>query len=321
VRALSATFHLGRFFGVEVRVFYIALIIMPLVFALELNRAGLEAQALVSLTAVMVLGLYTVIYTHEMSHIAAGWYYRIHTRLITLSPLGGLAHMGSNAPTPRADLMISLAGPAVHLLWLAALAPLYLTNPSWAPSVHWGVTWTVHYLWTLNLMLMVFNLLPFFPMDGGQALAAILSSRMHPNRALVIAARVGMVGAVGIGVWGLLYGGYWAGIGIALGITNFLACRQALVAARHQHSPFGGDVRAPWEEDPEAWRSHGADADEDEQGERSPGWLDRRREQQKRELQEEVDRILARISEVGMDGLTRAEKKTLERASREARGG
>ncbi len=56
------------------------------------------------------------------------------------------------------------------------------------------------------------HLLPFFPLDGGRVLRAILSFRLHPNRATILAARIGMVGAVGLGLWGLFRGELWGTI-------------------------------------------------------------------------------------------------------------
>ena len=121
-RLFGASFRVGRLLGVEIRVLWIAVILFPLITLVGYTGA----PPLMVLTAIvaypLLLGL--VILTHEMGHVVAGWQYRIHTPLITLSPLGGLAHMGARAPGPRSDLVITLAGPAVHLLWLALFWPL-----------------------------------------------------------------------------------------------------------------------------------------------------------------------------------------------------
>jgi Zn-dependent protease len=331
LRVLQSSFHLGRFFSIDVRVFWVALIVLPLFTLYQFRELApvLGMGTVLGLTVFVNLALYFIIYTHEMSHIAAGWRYGIQTRLITLSPLGGVAHMGAPAPRPSSEVVIALAGPAVHLLWLAVVAPFYFGASSIFAPDQWVLPFIVETLWDMNLLLLVFNLLPCFPMDGGRVLRAGLAMRIDPNRATVIACRVGIVAGVLFVLYGLIFQkGLFATILILIGISNVLACRQELVAARYQPSPYGpAEHRAAWEADPDAWKHGGggggaasydpSSAAEGEKG--TASWLEGRRERKSEELKEELDRILAKITAVGMDGLTRAEKKTLDRASKAAR--
>ena len=332
LRALGANFRLGRFLGVEVRVFWLTLIVLPLILLLEMGGWGLSALEVLTLTVLVTGTLYLVVWSHEMGHILAARRYGIWTPLITLSPLGGLAHLSQGAPRPRDDIVISLAGPAVHLLWLAVFWPLSFVVPSdallpsgWAFS---PLAFTVDFLVDMNLWLMAFNLLPFFPMDGGRVLRAALSMRMNPGRATLIAVRIGQVGAVGIGIAGFALGEMRGTILIAIGLTNFFACRQELRAVRYGMGPYmGSDVREAWQPDPDAWRQAGGGAPG---GGGEPGRLARRkakreaaarekRRQEAERLDAEMDRVLARVSEVGMSGLTAAERKVLERSAKARR--
>jgi Zn-dependent protease len=334
LRALSASFRLAHLFGVEVRMFWLALLI-PLISIWGFSSlvGVVPWGTILGLSLVFSVGLFVVIYTHEMSHIAAGWRYGISTRLITLGPLGGLAHMDAPAPRPSAEAVIALAGPAVHLVWLAVVAPLWWWSDAIFGLENWEARVVVDFFWQVNVALAIFNLLPFYPMDGGRVLRAALATRINANRATVLAARVGMVGAVLIGLYGLYEGEVWGMILVAIGISNFMACQRAAVAARYQASPYGAPsvYRAAWEADPEAWK-HGGESyapDSDAPGEAAakprpgPGrlrsWLGERRQRQQKELAEELDRILAKINAEGMDALTRAERRTLDRASRAAR--
>lgn len=321
-RVLMASFRLGRLFGVEVRLYWSALILLPLYSLYQFWSLGpvLGWPTVLGLVAFVNVGLYFIIYTHEMSHIAAGWYYKLRTPLITLSPLGGLAHMSAPAPKPSAEVWISLAGPAVHLVWLALIAPFYFGMDAMFGPVAWQWRFVVEFLFITNGILALFNLLPLFPMDGGRVLRAFLATRVHPNRATLIACKVGIGGAVLLALYGLIFQtGMAGGILIMIAISNVLACRQAMVAARHQPSPYGGpgDYRQAWEQDPDAWKQ-GYEDDEPAVAAKDEAQAAKaERERQQRE--EEVDRILAKITEVGMGGLTRAERKALERASKEAR--
>ena len=329
-RILSAYIRVGTFFGVEVRLLWITVIIFPLITLSGVSDLSGSAfwtgASTLAWIIVLPASLMLIIYSHEVMHIVAGWRYRIHTPLITLSPLGGLAHMDAPAPNPKAEIVISLAGPAVHLAWLAVCWPLSSwIEPSTEP-VQFFVWLYLDVLVSINLVLMIFNLLPFYPMDGGRVLRAILSLRMHPNRATILVAHVGRVGAIGIGIYGLLMGGLYAGIMIAIAITNFLACGGALRAARSTAGPYQ-QMQAPWAGDADWWKR----GDQASAGApRRPGLLGRlseRRRQRRAEahsasmraLDEEVDRVLERVSKVGLPGLTDNERKILERASKARR--
>jgi len=310
LRAVQASFRVGYLFGVEVRVFWLTVILLPLIGALMVGRYAGSWFEVVVLAAIVTVALCVIIWTHEMGHVLAARRYGIRTPLITLSPLGGLAHLGAPPINPRSDIVIALAGPATHLLWLAVFWPLSeivdhgtLRPEGWTWSPLW---FTVDLLFRLNLWLMLFNLLPFLPMDGGRVLRAILSFRLHPNRATIIAARIGMVGAAGFVIMAFVQGEAWSGILLAIGISNFFACRQEIRMARYATGPYDGGGRLEaWESDPDAWKRGGGGTP--------------RREKDRGPDAAEVDRVLDRVIEVGMAGLTKAERKILKRASKSNR--
>lgn len=330
LRALSASFSVGRHLGVHVRVYWIALVVVP--FILTRQVEGLPFVDGLTFVVFTTLALYVVIWTHEMGHIVAGRRYGIQTPLITLSPLGGLAHMSSSPPTPRAERVVALAGPAVHVVWVAAVLPLYLlldpgdlqpTGFVTDPAV--GL---VHTLLWMNVGLLCFNLLPVFPMDGGRFLRGLLAQRMHPNRATLIATRVGTMGAWffivgGIAAW-ILRADYSGPLLAAIGLSGLMACKQERLMALHSAGPYLGVERTQaWEQDPEAWKLPGRGLSAGSRA-RSERKLERLREKEREESaahDEEMDRVLARVSEVGLDGLTRKERAFLEKASRRRRGG
>ncbi|MDJ0521658.1 MAG: site-2 protease family protein [Planctomycetota bacterium] len=335
LRWLAASFPVGRFFGVRVRMLWIAAILLPLI--LLRNVEGLPFVEGLTYIALTMLALFTVIWTHEMGHIVAGRRYGIQTPLITLSPMGGVAHMSAGAPSPRKEMIIALAGPAVHLIWLVPVVPLALLleygdlRPgTWLTDPGVDLVDTLLYI---NLALLAFNLLPFFPMDGGRVLRGFLATKMHPNAATMRATKIGMVGGwlfivVGIaGVFGIIFSeNLWGWILVAIGVSNLMACKQERVAAQYSAGPYAtSEPRQPWESDPDAWKSAAAEPDEDtgRRAEKRAAKEARRleREAEAREaLDAEVDRVLDRVNEVGLDGLTAKERKILDRAAKRRRG-
>jgi stage IV sporulation protein FB len=299
---------------------------MPVLFLRWVPGVGWWALVMALVTSAL---LFLVIYTHEMGHIAAGWRFRIRTDLITLSPLGGLAHMNAPASTPRGELLITLAGPAVHLVWLAVCWPLQLLvgPPIYVDGLGSAAVWLLGFLVTTNWWLFVFNLVPVFPLDGGRCLRALLAMRMHPNRATMFATTVGMIGGGVLIVLGFTQNELHSTIPIIIGLSCISASlnerRMAQHALVYQHA-----MQDPWATDPDAWK-HGGDPREKRV--RQPGWFTRwrrsRAEQKAADaaaaaelLDREVDEVLDRVHQVGMSGLDDREKAILKRASQRRRG-
>lgn len=331
LRLVMRSFPLGRWFGVQVRMYHMAALLMPLLFLLRV-RGGTAVETLV-LAAICFVGLFVVIWSHEMGHIAAGWRHRIRTDLITLSPLGGIAHMNAPARSPREEIAIALAGPAVHLAWLGVFWPLQQLLPAQVLAIdgwfYCPIEYAVWYLVTVNASLLVFNLLPFFPLDGGRVLRALLALRVHPNRATMWATSVGIVGGIVLVTLGFLRRELESTILVVLGLSNISASLQERRMAKHVLVYQQGPPREVWEMDPDAWK-HGAAADEREPRERRPGalarWSAERAAKKARdqaaddaELDRQVDEVLARVKQVGLDGLEAREKAILQRAARRRR--
>lgn len=333
---LSRSFRVGRFFGVEVRLYWIAAVLVPLMFLAWFAKYVGNGLELLVLVTVAFVNLFVIVWSHEMGHILAGRWYGIRTPLITLSPLGGVAHMGAPATTPKAEAVIALAGPAVHLVWLAVCWPLSWLLP-WG-TVHvpgWRndpVALTLSLLVETNLGLLVFNLLPFFPLDGGRVFRALLSFRVHPNRATMIATAVGIAGGAGLALYGLFTQSISGSILFFIGLAIVQAALNERRAARHVliYRPHGNVQREVWESDPDAWRQ-GSPGFAGEPVARRPGWFARlwarraaakaaRRHAQEQAFEQELDRVLQRLHEVGMTQLTKGERKVLEDAAARRRG-
>jgi Zn-dependent protease len=126
---------------------------------------------------------------HELGHALTARHYGIGVRGITLELLGGWTEMDRDAPSPRVDALVSLAGPAVSLV-LGAIA----TGATLALPDHTAAGQIAFQLAASNVLVAVFNVLPGLPLDGGRALrAGIWALVKDRNRATVAAGWAGRV--------------------------------------------------------------------------------------------------------------------------------
>jgi stage IV sporulation protein FB len=149
--------------------------------------------------------IFACVLAHEFGHALAARRYGIRTPDITLLPIGGVARLERMPERPGEEIVVALAGPAVNvaiagvLLLLGARMDMEYLAALESPSAT-----MLGQLAAINLFLVVFNLIPAFPMDGGRVLRAILALRRGPAEATRIAARVGQALAFVLGFIGLL---------------------------------------------------------------------------------------------------------------------
>jgi Zn-dependent protease len=134
-----------------------------------------------------VLCLLASVLLHELGHALTARHYGIQVRGITLELLGGWTEMDRDAPSPRVDALVSLAGPAVSLVLggLGTAATLALGDRTAAGQVAFQLA-------ASNVIVAVFNVLPGLPLDGGRALrAGVWALLKDRNRATVVAGWAG----------------------------------------------------------------------------------------------------------------------------------
>lgn len=208
-----------------------------------------EGDPLASIFAVsLVLLIFGCVVLHELGHALMARHFGISTRDITLLPIGGIARLERMSEKPWEEFCIAVAGPAVNvvisglgvlliLLLGLAYAPIGLGKMSAELAEHGFAACLLMGLVNLNVGLVIFNMIPAFPMDGGRVFRALLAAVIGHLRATEVAALVGMVFAGLISLGGLLVlGETYNPLPIVLGMFVLFAGQQELLAVRYREA-------------------------------------------------------------------------------------
>jgi Zn-dependent protease len=147
--------------------------------------------------------LFACVVLHEFGHALMAERFGIRTRRITLSPLGGIAQLERMSQKPWEEFCIAVAGPLVNVVIAALLGAVFVAGAAVAPSLMETQAWYfLGLLVALNVVMVVFNMIPAFPMDGGRVLRAILANTMGLLPGTRVAVTVGTVCAILMGLAG-----------------------------------------------------------------------------------------------------------------------
>lgn len=208
--------YVGKFAGIKVFIHWSFWIILVWVFFMYYNLnqdAGEGFQGVL-----FILALFGCVVLHEYGHALTARKFNIKTRRITLYPIGGIASLEAMPEKPRQELLVAAAGPAVNVV-IAALLFVYLQSTGQMPDFsalqeadtetleEMQLPFTFNLL-VANIILVVFNLIPAFPLDGGRMLRALLAFKMDRNKATRLAATIGQVLAIGFVFFGFFYN-FW----------------------------------------------------------------------------------------------------------------
>ena len=312
---LTGTVPLFTAFGIRVQAHasLIVTVVLVLVFGLG---PGFTWQDRVGSMAI----LFIVVLLHEFGHCFAARWVGGDADEIVMHPLGGLA-LASPPRRPLPTFITVAGGPAVNVVICLLCGAILWLLTGWLPwnpfrfqpigsfASWFNVWWYAGWIYQISYALLIFNLLPIYPLDGGQMLQTILWPKFGYYKSMNFSCITGMVGSVLGGMIAIATGK----IGLAiLAIFGFLTClnmRRQLLAA------------GPWAfEDEEIFASS---LTYTEPRRRKPSLWAQRRERKRAEAEQadrtKIDQILAKVSAHGMHSLTWFEKRALQKATERQR--
>jgi len=200
---------LGNVVGTAVRIHITFLLLLAWIGWASWRVGGPDA----AITGIaFILLLFACVLAHEFGHILMARRFGIPTPEVTLLPIGGVAMLERMPDRPREQLLVAVAGPAVNVV-IAALIIAWLALTGVGADMREPMSrledpqlGLLQRLAVANIFLVVFNMIPAFPMDGGRVLNAVLAMRMDRMRAMRISARIGQFMAFVFGFVGLMWG-------------------------------------------------------------------------------------------------------------------
>lgn len=226
--------RLATIAGTEVRI-HLTFFLLLLFVALQGMSGGQGVSGALA-AMLLVSAMFGCVLLHEFGHVFAARGYGIRTPDITLLPIGGVARLERMPRKPAHELVVALAGPAVNVIIAAGIA-LALGLPfRFDPGHAFHLTsgfWQHLMMW--NLFMVVFNLVPAFPMDGGRVLRALLAMVTEYERATRWAATLGQALAALVVVGMLLYGTFNPFL-LLIAFFIFMAAGQEAAAVSQQEA-------------------------------------------------------------------------------------
>lgn len=241
----SGSLRLFRLFGITVFLHWSWFVVAYLLYV---NR-WLHSDPAVHLA--IYLGLFAIVLLHEFGHMLACRSVGGRAERIVLFPLGGMA-MVQPPPRPGPVLWSIAAGPLVNVLLFPLLWGLvFLTGamPGEAAEGMRGLAnleAIVFALAAINTALLIFNMLPIYPLDGGQILQALLWFFIGRTRSLRIVAGLGVVAAGLFGIWALSIGDLW--LLLIMAFVGWQAYTGIMLARRVEEAERAGYHVPLWDE-------------------------------------------------------------------------
>jgi Zn-dependent protease len=243
------SFRIFRFLGIDVYLHYSWILIA----ILRIEFLRFHKYQLPVWYVIEYLALFAIVLTHEFGHALACRQVGGQANQIVLWPLGGVAYV-SPPQRPGAMLWSIAAGPLVNVVLVPVFSVFwYCSHLLGWPTTQPDVEQFLKTIWAINLGLLLFNMLPVFPLDGGQILRSLLWFALGRANSLLVASIVGFVGVAGGALFvALAYftgdnvSALWFGILDAFVAMNcWRGLKQALALGRLEKAPRRPEFSCP----------------------------------------------------------------------------
>jgi len=203
--ARNGTFPLFKIFGIQVSLHWLWFLVA--LYEIQ-SPSGHRRYSSVVWNIAEYVTLFVIVLLHEFGHALACRSVGGQADRIMLWPLGGVAYVNP-PPRPGALLWSIAAGPLVNVLLVPVTIGAYLYARGMVGQLPWDL---VHYLYmiaAINVVLLVFNMLPIYPLDGGQIVRSLLWFVIGRARSLLVSSIIGIAGAIGIVLFALSRQDIW----------------------------------------------------------------------------------------------------------------
>ena len=225
---MGSSCKVASVFGIAVRIHVSFLIYLAFICLSSYQEAGVEGAIQGGL---LVLTLFAFVLLHEFGHAFAARTFGIRTPDITLYVIGGVARLTRIPDKPWQELVVAVAGPLVNVVIFVVLRGAIHLEQAQDPENLEKIELLARVA-NYNWLLLVFNLIPAFPMDGGRVLRSLLAMVMPYPRATEIAARLGQ----GLAVLFAVYGFFRDPFLVFIALFVFYGAQQELAMARANRS-------------------------------------------------------------------------------------
>lgn len=228
---------LGRIAGIPVELHVTFLLFVAWIAIAQGVAAGDVGRAFS--TALLLLLIFACVLLHELGHALTARRFGIATKDIILLPIGGVARLERMPEKPQQEILVALAGPTVNVVIAALLIGWFALTHTGGGLIDFDGSLLAALL-SVNVIMVVFNMIPAFPMDGGRVLRASLALAMPYRRATRIAAGVGQGLALLAGAWGLFSGQFML---MFIALFVFLAAGEERAVVETRDTLSGVPVR------------------------------------------------------------------------------
>ncbi len=206
---MSASLQLGRIAGIKVQIHWTFWLLFLFIGFMVFSSDGTYVDLFWNF--LFIAALFVCVVLHEFGHALTARRFGVGTRNITLLPIGGVANLKDMPENPKEEFLIAIAGPAVNVviaLLLYLIVPVdqfLIDDPELLEEQLSGIDASnfLFYLFAVNVALVLFNMIPAFPMDGGRVFRAVLATRMSRVQATKVATGLGKLLALMFFLFGL----------------------------------------------------------------------------------------------------------------------